>query len=42
MKGEIIDIGVYIDEFNNRTYRIVVEFTENPKHIHLGNAEIKQ
>jgi len=42
MKGEVIDIGTYTDEFNNKTFRIVIEFTENPKNIHLGKCEIKQ
>ena len=41
MKGKIIDIGTYVDEFGNKTYRISIETEEEPK-VRLGNCEIKQ
>lgn len=41
MKGKIIDIGIYEDQYYNRNYRVVVEFKEEPP-FKLGEAELKQ
>lgn len=41
MKGKIIDIATFEDEYHNITYRITVEFSEIPKH-KLGKCEVKQ
>ena len=41
MKGEIIDIGIYEDEFRNRTFRITIEYKEKPS-FKLGKCELKQ
>ena len=41
MKGEIIDLGVFEDEFKARTFRITIEFEEKPK-LMLGTCEVKQ
>lgn len=41
MKGEIIDIGVFVDTFGNKEYRVTINFNEVPK-IHLGSCEVKQ
>ena len=41
MKGEIIDIGMFVDEFRNVSYRITIEFKERPL-FKLGEIELKQ
>jgi len=41
MKGDIIDIGIFEDEFRSKTYRINIEFKEKPQ-FKLGECEVKQ
>ena len=41
MKGEIIDIGIYEDEFRNRLHRVTIEFKDKPK-FRLGECEVNQ
>ena len=41
MIGKIIDIWRTIDEFNNTTYKVAVEFDFVPK-LCLGDCDIKQ
>ena len=41
MKGEIIDIGIYEDEYRNKEFRITIIFREKPK-FRLGECEVNQ
>ena len=42
MKGEIIDIATYTNEYEQRSWRITIEVAEKPTELHLGNCEVKQ
>ncbi len=41
MKGKIIDIATWVDEFKNETFRMVIE-SSTPPPFKIGECEVKQ